>query len=318
MPARDLAIAIPARNAPGDLAALLAQVAELDLFAQVVISDDASDPPLDPDPAGLGAPLDLVRAEDRGGAGAARNRALHAVRTRDVLFFDADDRLEPALAGVADAHAASEADFTIFRHADSRVAGPPGGFAVDEALWDAALGTRAEASLTRARAASLAKVANYPWNKIYRTDFLRSNGLRCSETPVHNDILLHWGGFLRARSILASRAIGARHVVRARTGHLTRSVGPERLCLHDALSDVLPVLRGAEDRALFTAHFVEFAHSVIRWNLSMLRGEVRRAFADAARAWLHGLRPPEFAAYAAARPGAAMRLAGFAAGEPAP
>ena len=319
MAPRDLAIAIPARDAGAHLRDLISQVAEAGIFAQVIVSDDASDPPVDPADLDAGAArLDVIRSDRPGGAGAARNRALQAVRTRDVLFFDADDRLAPALAGIADLHAASGADFTVFRHADSRVPGPPGGFAVDEGRWDAALGGEAQGALGRARAATLAPIANYPWNKLYRADFLRANGVRCSETPVHNDILLHWGGFLHARCIVASRLIGARHVVRVGGGHLTRRVGPERLCLFDALGDVLAILRRAADRPLFTAPFLEFAQSVIGWNLDMLRGEVRAAFAERARLWTLGLHPAEIAAFAAARPLRAERLVAVAGGEVAP
>lgn len=321
-PARDLAIAIPVRNAPEALAALLDQIAAMGLFSQVVIADDASDPPVDPAACGhgaarLGARLDVVRAEAQGGAGAARNRALDAVTARDVLFFDADDRLEGALPGIADLHAASGADITIFRHSDGRV-GAGRGLAVDEALWDEALGRADAAALARPEVARLAKIVAYPWNKIHRTAFLREHGLRCSETPVHNDILLHWGALLRARRVIACRRIGAHHVVRAGGVHLTRRVGPERLTLFEPLEEVLEILRAAPDRAAFTPNFVQFAQSVISWNLAMLRGEMRRDFAARARVYLAALRPAEFAAYAARRPDGAMELVRFLDGAAAP
>lgn len=39
----DLAIVIPVWNLPQDLAALLGQIADMGIFSQVIISDDASD-----------------------------------------------------------------------------------------------------------------------------------------------------------------------------------------------------------------------------------------------------------------------------------
>ncbi len=315
--ARDLAIAIPVRDAAEDLDALLSEVGRMGLFTQVVVSDDGSEAPCEPDPALLpGIRLDVLRAATPGGAGAARNRALDAVVTRDVLFFDADDRLRGALPGIAALHEAQAADFTIFRHADSRVADREGSFAHDEALWDDA--APEDGALARPRAARLARVAAYPWNKIYRADFLRERGIACSETPVHNDILLHWAGFLHAGRIAASRAVGALHVIDPARPHVTRRIGPERMCLFEPLDDVLALLRAAPDRALFTPPFVWFAQSVIAWNLHVLRGEVRGAFAGHARGWLGALAPAEVAAHAARRPEEAARLAAFLGGADAP
>ncbi len=314
---RDLAIAIPVRDAAEDLDALLAQVGRMGLFAQVVVSDDASETPCDPDPALLPhVRLDVVRARAQGGAGAARNRALDAVVTRDVLFFDADDRLRAALPAIAALHEAEAADFTIFRHADTRVTDRAGSFAHDEALWDDA--APEDGALTRPQAARLARVAAYPWNKIYRTGFLRAQGIACSETPVHNDILLHWAGFLRAERIAASRAVGALHVIDPTRPHVTRRIGPERLCLFEPMDDVLALLRAAPHRALFTPAFVWFAQSVIAWNLHILRGEVRGAFAARARDWLGALAPAEIAVHAARRPEEAARLTAFIGGADAP
>jgi glycosyltransferase involved in cell wall biosynthesis len=93
------------------LAALGAQAAGRPV--RVIVSDDATPKPLEPElrrdlPAGID--LEVVRAEENGGPGAARNRALEQVETPWVALLDADelpgedwlDRLE-AIAGSADA-----------------------------------------------------------------------------------------------------------------------------------------------------------------------------------------------------------------------
>ena len=56
---------------------------------QVVVVDNASNVPLPPLPQGV----TVVRAPRRLSVGAARNLGLTQVATRDVIFYDADDRL---------------------------------------------------------------------------------------------------------------------------------------------------------------------------------------------------------------------------------
>ena len=92
----DLAIVIPVWNLPEDLVSLLSQIEALGIFAEVVIADDASDLPCDPASLGFTAKrlgvrrLAYLRADQRGGAGHARNIGLQAVTARNVIFFDAD------------------------------------------------------------------------------------------------------------------------------------------------------------------------------------------------------------------------------------
>jgi glycosyltransferase involved in cell wall biosynthesis len=90
-------VAVPAHgDAPSVqrlLAALDAQAVHRDGRLPTIVSDDGSDPALGPAlEAGAYPALDLVvvRSEANGGPGAARNRALAAVRTPFVAFLDAD------------------------------------------------------------------------------------------------------------------------------------------------------------------------------------------------------------------------------------
>lgn len=243
-----LSLIVPVCNDLQGVRCVVHQACELGIFAQVILSDDASDMPFSADEVTDGIPepypeLIILRHEVRGGAGRARNSALAKVTGTHVLFFDADDILRPELVEVWRhlEHETEDFDFCIFRHVEERCRqdGHLGMFPKDEALWEEAGAAHVFGKLEPKLAPKLAQVAAYPWNKIYRTEFLRTAGVRCGETLVHNDIGLHWLGFLRAERILYTTALGCEHVLGAKRNHLTQRHGRERLQVFDALEDVL-------------------------------------------------------------------------------
>lgn len=315
-----LAIVIPVWNLPEDLANLLDQISRMEIFSEIVVSDDGSDMSCDPAVLGfteerLGGRLVYLRSPDQRGAGHARNMALASVTAHNLLFFDADDRLTPDLPALWQQHLNTDCpDFTIFRHSDTRVLekeGREGTFPTEEARWDLALGARLSGILTLAEAAELCSISNYPWNKIYRTDFLQKAGITCSETPVHNDIRLHWLSFLRAERIQADARIGATHVIQDRDHHLTTRRGTERLCLGAIFEDLICVLQATPDRRIFMRQFIQFADDLCRWNLDHIDPAVVPNFKRLMINLYMQLRPGDFRIFAEWRPDQAEEIVAF-------
>ncbi|TQS70200.1 glycosyltransferase [Rhodobacteraceae bacterium] len=319
----DLAIVIPVWNLPRDLFTLLGQIADLGIASEVLICDDASGPPCDPatigfDTSQLGPTrLRYLRAAHQQGAGHARNMGLDHVDAANVMFFDADDQLTDQLPVIIERHMRAgnaRPDFTIFRHSDTRVRdqkGREGTFDGDEAQWDLAMGTDCARVLDRQQAAHLSTISAYPWNKIYRTDFLRHNDIRCSETVVHNDIALHWLGFVRAKNILALRNIGAVHVVGARDHHLTTRRGAERLCLAEILHDVTTGIRNSPHHTLFMRHYIQFVDTICRWNMNQIDPEIQERFKALAMHAYLDFTPEEFHFFAHWQPRRAHEIVAF-------
>lgn len=308
----NLAVVIPVWNLPEDLAALLGQIADLGVFSEVIVVDDASDLDCRPEAMGfssdrLGASLTYLRSDRQRGAGHARNLGLARVTAGNVLFFDADDHLSDNFPMIWRQHLdAGMPDFTIFRHSDTRVEdreGRQGSFVPEEDLWDLAMGAETDlAMLTIRGQARLSTISAYPWNKIYRRDFLTEFGITCSETPVHNDIRLHWLSFARARQVQASRQIGATHVVGHRTHHLTSRSGVERLCLRDILQDLTPEIRNTSGKSILIPEFIHFVDNVCRWNLRLVDENLLPEFTRLAIDSYLNFTPDEFRLYALSRP----------------
>lgn len=327
---QSLAVVIPVWNLPDDLTTLLGQIRALAVFDEVIVVDDASVPPCDPRgpdwPASGRGRLIYLRSDQQRGAGHARNLGLSQVTASNVIFFDADDHFRPDFAAIWRRHAAGipqddadtdemgamlPPDFTIFRHVDSRVETGDGSFPTEEAIWTRILGDRHEAVLTARQRTEMSNISAYPWNKIYRTDFLRRSDLQCSETPVHNDLKLHWLSFARASRVLAVPDLGAVHIVGERDHHLTQRSGADRFCVFDVIADVRGQLRGRGRGSVMMREFIHFSEKLLRWNLERIEPALRPRFLAASRDSLLGFAPDEFTLFAQAYPDQAARIVDF-------
>lgn len=289
----DLTVAIPAHNDGDALARLLARLQGLEIARHVIVVDDASDTPLEAarlSAASGGDPsaLTVLRLSENKGAGAARNLALAGVTTEHLLFLDADDLPTRDLHGLCRDLAGRTFDFCLFQHHDSRMDQDRlwGMTPFDQGFWDmagAGLGALCDPGPEAAR--QLAQTANYPWNKIYRTGFLREHGIGCSETLVHNDIELHWRSFLNARRILASDRIGVVHVVKPGGGRLTNRRGPERFAVFAILEKIAQEIEQGPDRGWRLPFFL-FTTGLLDWICGTLQPALRESFTRQARAFL--------------------------------
>ncbi|WP_324752465.1 glycosyltransferase [Roseovarius sp. Pro17] len=280
----NLALVIPVRNDQLGLDRLVAQARFMGVFAQIVVVDDASEVPVSVAGDIIGprrCPVTVLRRDARGGAGTARNLALGMVQTDHMIFFDSDDLFTPEFAPLWESLQGRDFDFCLMRYQDSERAhfGGWGQNPHDEACWKRAeAGNDVLSEPSETALWTLAQAGNFPWNKIYRTAFLRDNGLRCTETQVHNDIELHWGSFLAARRVILSARIGALHVVRPGADRLTNISDATRLQLFQALNRVLETLAQHGNPLPATLSFLRFAADLLIWAERMIDADLRDAF----------------------------------------
>ena len=275
-PALDLALVIPVKDDAAGLARLLADPVTRRAAAEIIVVDDGSDPALVP-PEGVR----LIRHDAALGPGPARNRGLAEVTAAHLLFFDADDRLTPELLPLlADLAEAGRFDLCQFKYADGREAraghwGQPGW---DEHHWAQAgvlLGALSE--VAPGRRPALAQTANYPWNKVFRTDFLRDSGIGCAATRLHEDIALHWGGHVAATRSLASDRICAWHEVRAGGMRQTNLAGPGRLDMIAAAEPAIAAVASHPDPA-WRAALASFLLGLSLWAEERIGADIRPAW----------------------------------------
>lgn len=91
-----IAAAIPTHNRLNDLKEAIASVLEQRVEIEIIVVDDGSDPPVDPDCLSRGVRL-IRHARPTGPAG-ARNAAAEAATADWIAFLDDDDRWLPGKA----------------------------------------------------------------------------------------------------------------------------------------------------------------------------------------------------------------------------
>lgn len=297
----NLALVIPVRNDQSNLNRLLTQVGDMDIFDQVIIVDDASNPPVTvPDclPGSRKCPVQLIQQETAGGAGAARNRAIPEINTDHVIFFDSDDLFTSDFAPLWQSLKEQDFDFCLFRYHDTERGyyGGQGQIPHDEACWRLAGINPGVSSLQTASEDgiwALAEASNFPWNKIYCSSFLRTHGLRCTEIPVHNDIELHWRSFLAAKRILVSNHIAAMHVVRPNGTRLTNRRNTERLRVFEALTQVANCIASQNPSPRATLAFLRFSSGLLVWIHQVIEESLRMDLHTRTRTFLDNTLGPE-------------------------
>jgi len=236
----------------------------------------------------------LLRHDRPKGPGAARNRAILYSQTDHLLFLDADDLPTRELPDLLRDLEGETFDFCQFQYHDTRMEQERawGQTPHDQRLWLAsglALGALNE--VTPKAAAKLSRTANYPWNKLYRTDFLRSHAIGCSEILLHEDVELHWRSFLNAGRILASDRVGVIHFVSPKGERLTNRTGAERLDLFGPL-DRLATEALEKSPDLYAPAFFGFALGLFDWIAGNLDPAHHDALAERTRAFIENRIPP--------------------------
>jgi hypothetical protein len=114
----------------------------------------------------------------------------------------------------------------------------------------------------------LLRMTSYPWNKVYRTDFIRRIGLRFSETAVQNDIFAHWQSLLHATRILVTNLVQCTQTVNKRSARIGNIADHRRLQAFIALRETYEMLRSHEMPRV-EAVFWRFYLHLTRWIFSI-------------------------------------------------
>lgn len=240
-----ISVVIPAHNAARYIRGTLAAILMNKLVKQVVIVDDCSTDETVASVekfARLDKRLKLIRLSHNQGAGAARNQGAKYITEPYCVFIDADDFLtEKALdEGIPLLHDQG-ADFLVYKWLPADMNGVITGQSMpshEEKLWDKALAGEIFRKTDARNAPSILRILNYPWNKIYRTDFFRKAGIRYSTTFVHNDNLAHWMSFVQANSFVLYGKYLIMHKQDVRRSQVSTIMDQRRLQLFDAFDDV--------------------------------------------------------------------------------
>lgn len=294
-------IAIPAHQDRPGLERLLDLLAAADAALEVIVVDDASSDGADAMLAAREVPENMslisLRNEVNLGPGPSRNRALDAASGEFLLFLDADDLIHrDAFACLADALPRGGADFTLFRHHLATRADRPFTYAMmpqDEIAWAAARARVARSgglngSLKLDDAPELMGMVNFPWTRLFRTEFLRDNDLRFPDLRLHEDVPFHWAAWLAADRfhVLDHAPPLVHHFQLEAGGRATDAADARRLDAFRAMHMTLDAQPRLRDDPVPAEVFRDFAVGLATWAVARLSGGDHEAEARAEAAQL--------------------------------
>ncbi len=141
------------------------------------------------------------RLKKNGGPAEARNTGITLASREFVLFLDADDLLTPYFFDyIRLAPMGKGVDFVMFKH--HLATEPDQRYSYDMHHTDRAIFTRRPGSfpspIYRLKdRPGVAATVNFPWNKLYRRQFLLDAEICYPDLRMHEDIAPHWQSFLR-------------------------------------------------------------------------------------------------------------------------
>lgn len=215
----DISIVIPCANAKENVLAVLERIVEWGQqqapggYEIIVVADNSTDGTLEAAQKMRDEHESIfVIAGSGQGAGRARNAAIPLIEGRYAYFLDADDDLN--LDNLWEAVSSAKALDTELMFVPYNLSMPPfrgsdeGGGEIlpmmpaDEKIWNIALKSQQSANSAvqdlKKRAYPL---INYPWNRIIKTQVLRSKDIFFGPTPVHNDVQFHWHTVTAAKTV---------------------------------------------------------------------------------------------------------------------
>ena len=267
-----ISVIIPVYNAENTIRKSLSEITEQSLqdIEVICINDGSTD--------SSGRILDdlarnderiIVLHQENKGAGAARNAGLKIARGKYLSILDADDIFKANMLSRAVSVAETDdLDIVVFR-SDAYY---PESEKYKSAAWtiheDLLPSHRVFAGIDVQR--DVFKVfVGWAWDKLFRTDFVRENGLSFQEIRTTNDMLFVLSAVVLAKRISVIHDVLIHHVKQSEG---TLSVTREKSwhCFHEALSALKERLISEKLYGRFEQDYINYCVHASLWNINTL------------------------------------------------
>jgi glycosyltransferase involved in cell wall biosynthesis len=290
-----ITVIIPAYRAEESIGKAIGSCIKSNKIAQIVVVCDSCK--LSYDEASI---LDyenliVINNEKNMGAGFCRNLGLDQVSSEFTIFLDADDTIDPIELNLAYAELDQKLDMMITKYRYCRSTTNIEMYDVVESdnrifnLLDVSHG----GYVSKKQKSDVLQLVNFPWNKIYRTSFLRTNDIKFQDLPVHNDIYFHWNSIMKANEIVVHGAKLVNHYVLENRQQMTNTNGEVRLYVFQALEKVLATIRLEQEIDALPAFFC-FTQNLLKWTRSRIDDSLYDAFYKRLSSLLNELTITEF------------------------
>lgn len=212
-----------------------------------------------------------VITQENGGAGKARNNGMQYATGEYWMFLDCDDVFDPdTLRIIYNFSHSKQTDITVFRSnqfSDEVYKAVPMQYTI-KPEW---LPSEQPFAGTDIKENIFAAFVGWPWDKVFRADFVKENGLTFQEQRTTNDLLFVFSAIVKAERICTFGAVFAHH--RRLTDSLSVTREKSWFCFYDALCALKQQLIDWDLYDRFERDFISYSLNFSLWNLNSLRGE---------------------------------------------
>ncbi len=214
-----------------------------------------------------------VYTQENSGAGAARNNGMKYATGEYLAFLDADDFFDPEMLRISYNRAMIEdADVVVFRSQDyfERTRTYAGmSYTIKTSLLPAEMpfaGTDIERNI-------FGVFVGWPWDKLFKAEFVRNNQLKFQEQRTTNDMLFVFSAIVKAERIITIDNVFANH--RRLDDGESLSVSRELSwdCFYFALKELKKQLSEWELYERFERDFINYALHFSLWQLNTIKGD---------------------------------------------
>ena len=212
-----------------------------------------------------------VFTQENAGAGAARNKGMEFARGEYLSFLDADDFFESDMLRKAYERAyLQNSDIIVFRsdqYYEDTGEFAPARYTINNSLLPANrpfAGAQIKQDVFKA-------FVGWAWDKLFRADFVRKNGLKFQEIRTTNDMLFVFSAVLKAERISLHDGVLAHHRRTSGTLSVTREKSWD--CFYQALCALRLQLKEWNLYDAREQDFINYCLHSSLWNLNSLRYE---------------------------------------------
>ncbi len=289
----DLSVIIPVYNVESYLAACLDSIVEQESCTiEVIAVDDVStDSSLSilkkyEKQYALNQRIDIniIVLKENSGPGYARNLAVKEAKGEYVFFADSDDLIvSGAFSKLLEIARSELSDVTIFPYSLWRDNTCEIGemFSNDRDVLNQYMSGHKITTRSINDSQRLLVMSNYPWNKLYKTSFIKKNNIKFSIARMNEDILIHWESLILSNSITLVDEAFYIHRLFETGNQVTNCFDKTRFELFGVLSEVENFIR--KDKVLMKKHytfFLLFKLTVFRWAHSRMQEDLVKEFRE--------------------------------------
>lgn len=229
-----------------------------------------------------------VFSQGNKGAGKARNGLIPLCTGKYTYFLDADDALDaPSLALSVKEAVELDTDLLFIKYKISFYEKKTvrAMFDPDAEIWARAKGISDITALKKLSA----KLINYPWNRLIKTDLLHDKNIFFGGTVVHNDIQFHWSSILHAKNIHFSDHTVCTHRKFDNRSQITNITDSRRLQAFGVLDTMFHDIKMHEHGGIVMESWKEFSTKLVKWLKDRIPDDHQEIYASKKESFLSSL-----------------------------